>query len=326
MKVAQIGTGYWGRNHARVWKELKDEGVIDEVILVDVKKSAVKSIADNFSLPYLTSADDLPGDVDMVDIVAPTPLHFPLSKRFLEEGRDVFVEKPMTATSEEGETLVKIAEKSGKILMPGHLFRYHPALNRVREMISSGRFGRIFYIKTVRSAMRVPRKDMGVLLALAIHDVDAYTYILDKKPDALLCDASGHFWEGIEDIAFISLNYGETTGYIFESWLSPIGNKIREIYVAGENLSAKVDYLKPDVVELYDSSITRTNGDWALENEGMRSITVPYKEPLKEELLDFVRSSKTGKIPEANMYAGLEAVKIIEAAMKSAELGKRVQL
>jgi len=326
MKVAQIGTGYWGRNHARVWKELKDEGVIDDIILVDVKESAVRPIADNFSLSYLTSADDLPADIDAVDIVAPTPLHFPLSKRFLEEGKHVFVEKPMTATSEEGEALVKIAEKSGKILMPGHLFRYHPALNSMREMMSSGRFGRIFYMKTVRSAMRVPRKDMGVLLALAIHDVDTYTYILGKKPDSILCDASGHFWEGIEDIASISLNYGETTGYIFESWLSPIGNKIREIYVTGENLSARVDYLKPDVIELYDSSITRTNGDWILENEGMRTITVPYREPLKEELIDFVRSCKTGKTPEANMHAGLEAVKIIEAAMKSAAMGKRVYL
>ena len=326
MKIAQIGTGYWGRNHARVWKEMKEEGIIDDIILVDVKESAVKPIADNFSLSYLTSTDDLPSDIDAVDIVAPTPLHFPLSKRFLEEGKHVFVEKPMTATSKEGEELIKIAEKAGNILMPGHLFRYHPALNRMREMISSGRFGRIFYMKTVRSAMRVPRKDMGVLLALAIHDVDTYMYVLGKKPDSVLCDASGQFWEGIEDVASLTLKYGETTGYIFESWLSPVANKIREIYVTGENMSARVDYLKPDVIELYDSSITRTNGDWILENEGMRSITVPYKEPLKEELLDFVRSCETGKTPEANMYAGLEAVRIIESAMESASTGKRVYL
>ncbi len=326
MKVAQIGTGYWGRNHARVWKELKDEGIVDDVILVDVKESAVKPIADNFSLSYKTSTDDIPADIDAVDIVAPTPLHFSLSKRFLEEGKHVFVEKPMTATSVEGETLVEIAEKEGRILMPGHLFRYHPALNRLKGMIASGRFGRIFYMKTVRSAMRVPRKDMGVLLALAIHDVDTYTYILGKKPDSVLCDASSHFWDGIEDVASLTLRYGDITGYIFESWLSPVGNKIREIYVAGENLSARVDYLKPDVIELYDTSITRTNGDWILENEGMRSITVPYKEPLKEELLDFVHSCKTGKTPEANMYAGLEAVRVVESAMESASTGKRVGL
>ncbi len=326
MKIAQIGTGYWGRNHARVWKEMKDEGVIEDIILVDVKESAVRPLAENFSLSYLTSADDLPADIDAVDIVAPTPLHFPLSKRFLEDGKHVFVEKPMTATSEEGEALVKVAEKTGKILMPGHLFRYHPALNKVKEMIASGRFGRIFYMKTVRSAMRVPRKDMGVLLALAIHDVDTYTYILGKKPDSVLCDVSEHFWDGIEDVATLTLRYGETSGHIFESWLSPVGNKIREIYVAGENLSARVDYLKPDVIELYDSSITRSNGDWILENEGMRSITVPYREPLKEELLDFVSSCESGKAPKANMHAGLEAIKVIESAMESANSGKRVIL
>ncbi len=326
MKIAQIGTGYWGRNHARVWKEMKDEGIIDDIILVDVKESAVRPLAENFSLKYLTSADDLPADIDAVDIVAPTPLHFSLSKRFLEEGKHVFVEKPMTATSQEGEELVKIATGAGKILMPGHLFRYHPALNRVKEMIAGRRFGKIFYVKTVRSAMRVPRKDMGVLLALAIHDVDTYTYILGKKPQSVLCDASEHFWEGIEDVASLTLRYGETSGYIFESWLSPIGNKIREIYVAGESLSARVDYLKPDVIELYDSSLTPSNGDWILENEGMRSITVPYREPLKEELLDFVRSCETGKKPTADMHSGLEAVKVIESAMESARSGKRVDI
>ncbi len=324
MKIAQIGTGYWGRNHARVWKELKDEGLIEDVILVDINESAVKQLAENFGLVYLTSVDEIPPDIDAVDIVAPTPLHFTLSKRFLEQGKHVLVEKPMTANSKEGEELIRLAEENRKILMPGHLFRYHPALNHMKKMISDGRFGRIFYLKTVRSALRVPRRDMGVLLALGIHDVDIYSYILNRKPTSVLCSTQENFWDGIEDVTHISIDYDGITGYIFESWLSPIGNKIREIYVAGEQMSARIDYLKPDVVEIYESGIVPLNGNFSVENEGMRTITIPYREPLKEELKDFIISVEKGKQPVADMHSGLRAVKIIEKAIESAGTGKRI--
>ncbi len=324
MKIAQIGTGYWGRNHARVWKELKDEEIIEEIILVDIRENAVKPLAENFGLRYLTSIDDIPSDIDAVDIVAPTSLHFSLSKRFLEDGKHVLVEKPMTENSGEGRDIVKIAEKSGRILMPGHLFRYHPALNYMKKMIYDKRFGRIFYLKTVRSALRAPRKDMGVLLALAIHDVDIYSYLLKKSPKSIMCTTQENFWKGIEDVAQMVIDYEGVSGYIFESWLSPVGNKIREIHVAGEQMSAKIDYLKPDIIEIYDSGIVPQNGEFLMENEGMRTVTVPYKEPLKEELKDFVNSAKTGKQPLTDMYSGLRAVEIIEKAMKSAETGRKV--
>ncbi len=324
MKVAQIGTGYWGRNHARVWKELKDEGIIEDIILVDINESAVGPLARNFGLEYLTSVDDIPSNIDAVDIVAPTPLHFPLSKRFLEAGKNVFVEKPMTANSDEGEELVNLAESSGRILMPGHLFRYHPALNHMKKMISDGRLGRIFYLKTVRSALRVPRKDMGVLLALAIHDVDTYSYLLNRDPESVLCSIQENFWKGVEDVAQMVMDYGGISGYIFESWLSPVGNKIREIYGAGEQMSARIDYLKPDIVEIYDSGIIPVNGEFSVENEGMRTITIPYKEPLKEELKDFIASAEKGRQPVADMYSGLKAVKIIEKAMESARAERKI--
>lgn len=324
MRIAQIGTGYWGRNHARVWKELKEDGIIEDVILVDINEKAVKPLAENLGLEYLTSVDDVPKDVDAVDIVAPTPLHFPLSKRFLEEGKHVMVEKPMTSNSKEGKELIKIAEETGLILMPGHLFRYHPALNNLKKMVSTGRFGRIFYLKTVRSALRVPRKDMGVLLALAIHDVDIYSYILKKEPESVMCTYQSNFWEGIDDVAHISLEYGSTHGYIFESWLSPVGTKIREIQVVGDQMSARIDYLKPDVVEIYDSGIVPENGEYHVENEGTRVITIPYKEPLREELEDFIRSIEMKKQPVADMYSGLKAVEIIEKAEESAKKGMRI--
>ena len=326
MKIAQIGTGYWGKNHARVWKELKDEGEIEDVILVDINEEAVKGLAKNLGLDYITDADEIPSDFDAVDIVAPTPLHFPFSMKFMEKGMDVMVEKPMTATLEESRNLVEYAENNGRILMPGHLFRYHPALNYVRKMVRRGEFGRIFYMKTVRSALRVPRRDMGVLLALAIHDVDTYAYILERKADSVLCSVEENIWKGIEDVAHLRMDFGDVTGYIFESWLSPIGNKVRDFQIAGEEMSARIDYLKPDIIELYESGLTGEGDDMRLHSEGMRTVTIPYREPLKEELRDFVASVKSRKQPVADMYAGMHAVEIIEKATESARTGRKIVL
>ena len=325
MKIAQIGTGYWGKNHARVWKEMKDDGEIDDVILVDINEAAVSSLAKNLGLEYMTDPEKVEG-VDAVDIVAPTPLHFPLSMKFMEKGMDVFVEKPMTATSKESSELVSFAEKNGRILMPGHLFRYHPALNYIRGMVQRGEFGRIFYMKTTRSALRVPRKDMGVLLALAIHDVDTYSYVLERKADSVLCSIEENIWEGVEDVAHLRMEYGDVTGYIFESWLSPIGNKVREFQITGEGMSARIDYLKPDIIEIYESGLNDEGGDFTLRNEGMRTVTIPYKEPLKEELRDFVSSVESRKMPVADMYSGMRAVELIEKAMKSARSGRKIDL
>ncbi len=326
MKVAQIGTGYWGKNHARVWKELKEEGMIEDIILVDVREEAVEPLAKNLGLEYMTDADRIPSDFDAVDIVAPTPLHYSLSMKFMEKGMDVMVEKPMTATLEESGKLVDFAEKNGNILMPGHLFRYHPALNYVKKMVNEGNFGRIFYMKTTRSALRVPRTDMGVLLALAIHDVDTYSYVLERKADSVLCSVEENIWKGVEDVAHLRMDYGETTGYIFESWLSPIGNKVREFQIAGESMSARIDYLKPDIIEIYESGLTHEGDDYRLHNEGVRTITIPYKEPLKEELKAFVRSVKTRERPVSDMYAGMNAVELIEKAAESARTGRKIGL
>ncbi len=326
MKIAQIGTGYWGKNHARVWKEMKDDGEIDDVLLVDINEEAVKTLAKNLGVDYITDAKDIPSDFDAVDIVAPTPLHFPLSMEFMEKGMDVLVEKPMTATSEESKKLVEYAEENGRILMPGHLFRYHPALNHVKKMVQRGDFGRIFYMKTVRSALRVPRKDMGVLLALAIHDVDTYSYVLERKADSVLCSAEENIWEGIEDVAHLRMDYGDVTGYIFESWLSPIGNKVREFQITGETMSARIDYLKPDIIEIYESGLSKDGDDFRLQHEGMRTVTIPYREPLKEELRDFVASVKSRKMPVANMHAGMHAVEVIEKATESAKNGRKMGL
>ncbi|NPA75591.1 MAG: Gfo/Idh/MocA family oxidoreductase [Euryarchaeota archaeon] len=318
MKIALIGTGYWGRNHAKVWKELKNEGKIDDVILCDISEDAVKPLAKDFGFEYSTDPRALMEreDIDAVDIASSTPSHYTLAKNAILHGKHVMVEKPMAERSEECKELIKIADVHKRVLMVGHIFRYHPALIALKKMIERGELGEIVSMQTRRLSLRYPRRDMGVLLALAIHDVDVYAYLLNENPDEILTVSSSNYVNGIEEDAHIFMNFSRALGHIHESWNYPLGKKIRELVVVGTESTARIDYLKPDEVIIYDAAIL-PNG--SVKNEGEFIKRVPYIEPLKAELLDFVESIEKNKTPVANGNVGLNAVRMIEVAIQSAE-------
>ncbi len=324
MKIGLIGTGYWGRNHAKVWRALKDEGIIDDVILCDIRQEAVRPIAKDFSLSYMTNPMKLIMDrsVDAVDISSSTPTHYPLAKNAMLNDKHVFVEKPMAENSRECEEMIRIAQEKDKILMVGHIFRYHPALLELKKKIIRGDLGKIISLHTRRTSLRVPRKDMGVLLALAIHDVDIYTYLLEEEPHDVFGILKSSFVEGIEEEAFIIMKFSQSQGYIFESWNYPVDDKVRELVVIGEDATVKIDYLKPDELVIYESCI---DGN-VVKNEGKHIERIAYREPLKEELLDFVQSIKEKRMPRANMYVGKKAVEIIEKIMISVREKRIVSL
>ena len=325
MKVALIGTGYWGRNHAKVWRELRDEKLIDDVVLCDINEEVVKPLAKDFGFDYTTDPRDVMKreDIDAVDIASSTPTHYTLAKNAIQHGKHVLVEKPMAENSEECRELISIAEKEDRILMVGHIFRYHPALRELKKMIARGELGEIVSMHTRRLSLRYPRKDMGVLLALAIHDVDVYAYLLDENPKEIFTVTTSNYIPGIEEEALVVMRFSKATGYIKESWNYPLGKKIREIIVVGTESAVRIDYLKPDELVIYDSAILKDGG---IKNEGEFVKRVPYIEPLKAELLDFVESVKNHRKPVADMYVGLRAVEMIEKAMESAEKGSTVRM
>ncbi len=325
MKVALIGTGYWGRNHAKVWRELRDEKLIDDIVLCDINEDVVKPLAKDFGFDYTTDPRSVMNreDIDAVDIASSTPTHYTLAKNAMQHGKHVLVEKPMAENSEECRELISIAEKEDRILMVGHIFRYHPALRELKDMIVRGELGEIVSMHTRRLSLRYPRKDMGVLLALAIHDVDIYAYLLDENPKEIFTITTSNYIPGIEEEALVVMRFSKATGYIKESWNYPLGKKIREIIVVGTESAVRIDYLKPDELVIYDSAILKDGG---IKNEGEFIKRVPYIEPLKAELLDFVESVKNHRKPVADMYVGLRAVEIIEKAMESAEKGTTVRM
>lgn len=329
IRIGVIGTGYWGKNHVRAYCELVSEGIINEVKICDINKIRAHELGDVFNIQYLTDYKILLNDpdIDAVSIVTPSSTHYNLAKEFMEAGKDVLVEKPMTMDSKEAEDLVRVSEETGQILMVGHIFRHHPAVKELKHRIKVGEFGNIQLISSNRLFFGAPRTDMGVVYALGIHEVDMFCYLMEKEyPDSILAAMGYCLQAGIEETAIITMNFGATRAYAFESWLMPAYGKQRDLVVVGSEKSAKIDYLKPSELQIFDICITEHDFDnniaFSVENEGTYTIPIHYAEPLKEELYHFIHCINTRSRPISDGAIGLRAVNMVEASLESAKTGK----
>lgn len=330
--IGVIGTGYWGKNHVRTYSELASEGTIDNVKICDINEKRARELGNAFNIDYLADYEELIRDpkIDAVSIVTPSPTHYQLAKEFMEAGKDVLVEKPMTMDPGEAEKLVRISRDTGQILMVGHIFRHHPAVKELKHRIDLGEFGTIRLISSNRLSFGAPRKDMGVVYALGIHEVDMFCHLMDREyPDSILATVGYSMQPDIEDTAMISMDFGGTKAYAFESWLMPAYGKQRDLVVVGSEKTAKIDYLKPQELQILDIRIAEEDFDgntaFSVENEGSYIVPIPYAEPLKEELRHFIDCIENRTTPISDGAIGLRAVRMAEAALESARNGCAVR-
>jgi len=327
--IAVIGTGNWGKNHVRVYNELMAEGVIGKLKICDVDANRARQLGDDLKVEWVSDCQDVIKDTDIkaVSIATPSKTHYPIGKEFIEAGKDVLIEKPMTMDINEAKKLVKVAASHGRILMAGHIFRYHPAVCKLKRMIDAGDLGEIQNIIGNRLYFGLPRRDMGVIYALGIHELDVFCYLLGVDyPKSIVAAASKSYGRDIEETAVISADFGHARGYAFESWLVPAYSKMRDLVVVGSKGSARVDYLTPQELYIFDNRIIIDEGvPVRVEDKGKHTISIPYAEPLKEEIKHFISCIISRQSPISDGSVGLRAVTMAEAALKSAKIGKAVQ-
>jgi UDP-N-acetylglucosamine 3-dehydrogenase len=309
--VAVIGAGFWGKNHVRVLSELSNVK-LKAVCDVDGERAARLGVA--YRVPYYTRLDMLldRGDVDAVTVCTPTVTHFNIALEALRAGKHVLVEKPMTATVEEAETLIGEAEDRGLTLAVGFIERFNPAVQYLKRLIDEGGLGRVI-LAMARRVSRWPERigDVGVTKDSAIHDVDVMRYILRDDVDTVYARI-GSLQHRFEDWSEIMLHFrGGEVGFIDANWLTP--RKIRTLIVTGSEATATLDYLTQEV-SIEDSEKTL-------------KPKIRWVEPLKLELECFTEAilkGDGGDLPTG--LAGLEALKICEAALRSSVEGKPVEV
>ncbi len=331
MKVALIGVGHWGRNHLKIYSELKEKEIIEDIIIFDKITARAKRLADIFQVKHEKSIRKIlqNKEIMMASIVTPSPSHYELAMKFLEAGKDILVEKPLALTSKESWELVRRSTELNRILLPGHLFRFHNALLELKKVVKRGDLGKPIQINIERTAFNVPREDMGVLHALAIHDVDISCFLLDQEyPKDISAYATSYYRKYPDETATIFLDFDDGTASILnESWLNPINGKIRKLLLIGTRGSAQINFLVPDSIELIDTYIDNNEGKTLnVVREGTREKRVKPSEPLRNEIIHFVNSSLNGNEVAIPAEIGARAVEMIEIALESIKTKKTVNV
>jgi UDP-2-acetamido-3-amino-2,3-dideoxy-glucuronate N-acetyltransferase len=325
-KILLLGLGRWGVNHLRNLNSMSVELYVAEVGAKQLEPARKLGLPD---ARLTTNYRDFAAKVDGVVIVTPAQTHFSLCKEFIEAGKDVFVEKPLTLSNDESKALAELAARKGRILQVGHILRFDPATLWIRDAIQSGQFGRVNMIRGHFGGFKRPRNDSGVMFADGIHFVDLFNFILNALPKSVLAVHHDFMGRGMEDVSFVSLEYetphGKTWATVENDYFIP--GKFREVIVCGDKMSAVCDYnVAQYKIKTYENKHVRDGKDFKATEGVVTQIETPPEEPLLAELRAFVDSVQTRKAPRADGWAGYDSVRVLNAALESVKTGRAVQL
>jgi UDP-N-acetylglucosamine 3-dehydrogenase len=326
MKLLLLGTGRWGANHLRNLHLMPVElhvAEADEKRLEPARKLGIPG--ERLTTDYRSRL----GKVDCAVVVTPAQTHYPLCRELMESGVDVFVEKPITLVSQEARELAELADKLGRILQVGHIFRFDPASQWLRDAIQDGGFGRVQMMRSNFSGFKRPRNDSGVMFADAIHFVDLFNYFLGRMPARVLAVHRDFLGRGMEDASHLSLEYETDHGI---AWATVETNyflpgKFREVTVVGSELSAVCDYNAAQYkIKTFANRHVREGNDFKAIDGVLQQVESPPEEPLQAELRAFLDSVRTRVKPRADGWDGYDSVRVLEAATESAQSGKMIDI
>lgn len=323
MKVLLLGIGRWGANHLRVARLLGVDLYVADPAPQGLERARKAGLAAERLSPDPMAFKDA---VTAVVVATPAQSHFELCREFLEAGKDVFVEKPITLHAAQALELSELAERKRRILQVGHIFRFDPASQWLRAAVAGGDFGQVRLLRGAFSGFKRPRTDTGVMFADAIHFADLFNFILDRQPERVLAVSRDFFDRGMEDEALLSLDYaGGAMARIEAGYHLP--GKYREVIVVGERLSAVCDYnVAQYKLRTFRNQHQMVGGNLDATEGEMHQLEFAPEEPLLAEWQAFLASVADRTPPLADGRAGYESVRMIEAALESARTGHAIEL
>ena len=309
--VAVIGTGQWGKNHARVYKELPSTEL---VAVCDVNAERAKAMADQYGAKAYSDSTEMLKDkqIQAVNVCTWSTILAQEALKALHAGKHVLVEKPMATTSEQAEELVKTAQENGLHLTVGFLMRFIPGLQQIRQSIENKKIGELV-CATAKRVSQWPERigDVGVVKDTAIHDIDVMNFIFNQQPASAYASMGSMRIKKFEDYAQIMLTYeGGRTAFIESNWLTPY--KTRLLTVTGSDAIMRLDYMTQDF--------------WIEQKTETVQPRLPFQEPLKAELQHFVECIIEKKKPLITGEDGVKALKVATAAIQSSAKNQAIQI
>lgn len=300
--VGVIGTGFWGENQVRVFRQTK---IADLVAICDANKKRAREIGTKYGVPWFSDLSKFlrVQNLEAVTVCTPTQTHLKVGLLAIEAGKNLLVEKPMTGEERAAGKLMNSARKAGVKLLVGFIERFNPGVRAVKRMLTQGVVGDVI-IATGRRVARWPIRigDVGVVKDTAIHDIDAMRYLLEEEVSAVFAQTGSLRTHSYEDYAEIMLRFDEgTTGFLDANWLTP--RKVRTLIITGSEATISLDYITQEIT---------------LENsERLVKPFTPWAEPLRLELENFITTVIRDREEAPSGEDALKAIRVCDAALRS---------
>jgi predicted dehydrogenase len=329
LNVAVIGCGYWGPNLVRNVAQVSTATLHT---ICDINPARLQQIAAE-TRPLYTTVDSeavfTNPEIDAVILATPADTHIALSRRTLQSGKHLLVEKPLALNSADCLELIALAEAQRRVLMVGHVFEYNPAVERLHELIHSETLGRVFYIYSTRVNLGQIRGDLNAFWNLGPHDISIINMLLGEIPVRVSGRGFSYLRpaESLEDVVFAILEYSSgITAHIHTSWLDP--NKIRRMTIVGEKKMAVYDDISDHRITIYDKGAAWIEDAANYGIHRLQTFTgdihvpkLPIIEPLRAEIEHFFNCILHNRQPRSDGQDGLNVVRVLESVTRSIQQG-----
>ncbi len=328
VRIGVVGLGYWGPNLARNFDRLPDAQL---AWICDADDETRTKLGAAVPEARATSdLDELLGDADLdaVAVATPVPTHAVLAERVLAAGKHCFVEKPLAQSAADAERVVEAARSAGRTLMVGHLLEYHPGLEMLNDLASSGQLGDIHYVYGNRLNLGKLRAEENALWSLGAHDVSVLLRLAGEEPYELTATGESYMRPGVEDVVFCFLRFPSgLAAHLHLSWLDP--HKERRFTVVGSKKMATFDDMELErKLTIYDKGFDQdasSYGEYITRSGDIYSPRIPNQEPLRIECQHFVDRIRDGTPPRSDGESGLRVVRVLEKLQRSLDESRRAQ-
>ncbi len=330
IKVAVIGLGNMGKNHARIYNDLSD---FELAAVCDTDQERVDLISKRYNTKGFTNHHEMLStvDLDAVSIVVPTSFHLQAAKDVINAGISALIEKPISATVEEADEIISLSEEKGVRISIGHIERFNPAIRELKRRVKNGELGKIFKIHADRAGPFPPRiRDVGVIRDLSVHDLDIMRFIAESEVVRVYAECEQNIHTSNEDLLCGTLKFESgCIGSLNVNWLTP--KKIRKLTVLGEKGMFVADYITQALYFYENRALSEKDYSYSdiVQNvlEGnMTKILINSKEPLREELAEFARFISTGEADIVSPFDGRMAILLANKLIESEKEHKAVNI
>jgi predicted dehydrogenase len=310
--IAVIGCGYWGRNLVRNFSSLGALALCCDTTSQG-RATAVELAPQSAIVAEVREV--LHSDVDGVVIATPAETHYHLAHAALEAGKDVFVEKPLALTYENGDALVKLAERNGRMLMVGHVLEYHPAIIKLHQLIHAGELGKIRYISSNRLNLGKVRREENILWSFAPHDIAVILRLMHGMPFQVSAHGGSYVQPNIADVTITHMLFDNgVRAHIYVSWLHPFKEQ-RLVVIGSEKMASFDDVTKH--LTIYHQRVEVHEGEPVPIKGAGELVEFANEEPLRLECRAFLQAIETRKPPLTDGQSGLRVLQVLQTAQRS---------